>query len=114
MQADVLAEANSGSSDLSMVRSSPVWPLSVGCEHDAESVVLEVFEAVSKPADLLNDHVDRFGAAVGDPAGVEVRQDLLAPGAEGAAEPGDLGDRAGVEAVEHLLGDLSSLAGVAW
>ena len=35
-----------GSSDLSMVRSSPVWPLSVGCEHDAESVVLEVFEAV--------------------------------------------------------------------
>ena len=36
----------SGSSDLSMVRSSTVWPLSVGCEHDAESVVLEVFEAV--------------------------------------------------------------------
>jgi hypothetical protein len=35
-----------GSSDLSMVRSSPVWPLSVGCEPDAESVVLEVFEPV--------------------------------------------------------------------
>jgi hypothetical protein len=35
-----------GSSDLSMVWSSPVWPLSVGCEHDAESVVFEVFEAV--------------------------------------------------------------------
>ena len=35
-----------GSSDLSMVWSSAVWPLSVGCEHDAESVVLEVFEAV--------------------------------------------------------------------
>jgi hypothetical protein len=34
-----------GSSDLSVVRSSPVWQLSVGCEHDAESVVLEVFEA---------------------------------------------------------------------
>jgi hypothetical protein len=35
-----------GSSDLSMVRFSPVWPLSVGCEHNAESVVLEVFEPV--------------------------------------------------------------------
>jgi hypothetical protein len=48
-----------------MVRSSSV-PSSVGCEHDAESVVLEVFEAVSKPADLLDDQVDGFGAAVGD------------------------------------------------
>jgi hypothetical protein len=64
---EAAARSLTGSSDLSMVRSSPVWSLSVGCEHDAESVVLEVFEAVSKPADLLNDHVDGFGAAVGDP-----------------------------------------------
>ena len=57
--------------------------------------MIEVSESVGEPADLLDDQVDGFGAAVGDPAGVEVGQHLLPPGLEGAAEPGDLGDRAG-------------------
>jgi hypothetical protein len=43
--------------------------------------------------------VGGFGAAVADAVGVEVGQDLAFPGAESAAEPGDLGDRTGVEAV---------------
>src|SRR5215213_8117475 len=42
---------------------------------------------------------DGFGAAVADAVGVEVGQDLAFPGAESAAEPGDLWDRTGVEAV---------------
>jgi len=36
-----------------------------------------------------------------------IRTHLCPPGAEGAAEPGDLGDGAGVEAVEHLPRDLA-------
>jgi hypothetical protein len=56
-----------GSSDLSMG-----WPISVrsstvGGEHDSESVVIKVFEAVGQSADLLDDQVDGFGSAVGDP-----------------------------------------------
>ena len=49
--------------------------------------------------------VDGFGAAVGDAAGVELGQDLLAPAAQGPAESGDLGDRAGGEGGDDLLGD---------
>src|SRR5215203_6459797 len=60
---------------------------------------------MSQAADLLDDEVDGFGAAVGDAGGVEVGQHLLAPRLEGAAEPRDLGDRAGREAVQHLLAD---------
>jgi hypothetical protein len=40
--------------------------------------------------------------------GVEVGQHLGPPSAQGAAETGNLGDRAGVEAVQHLHRDLAS------
>ena len=63
----------------------------------------EISESVCKPADLLDDQVDGFGAAVGDAAGVEVGKQLLAPGLEGAAEPSHFGDRARREAGDHLL-----------
>ena len=38
----------------------------VGGEHDSESVVIKVFEAVGQSADLLDDQVDGLGSAVGD------------------------------------------------
>jgi hypothetical protein len=34
--------------------------------------MVKVFESVGEPADLFDDQVDGFGAAVGDAAGVEV------------------------------------------
>ena len=70
--------------------------------------MVEVSEAVREPADLLDDQVDGLGAAVGDPAGVEVGQHLGPPRFEGAPEPGDLGDRAGREAVDDLGRDLTA------
>ena len=45
--------------------------------------MIKVSEPVSEPADLLDDQVDGFGAAVGNPGGVEVGQDLGFPGAKG-------------------------------
>jgi hypothetical protein len=54
----------------------------------------EVAKAPGQAADLLDDQVDGLGAAVGHPVGIEVGQHLLPPGAEGAAEAGDFGDRA--------------------
>ncbi len=86
------------------------WPLSVGPgsvagEEDAEPVVGEVAEPVCQAPGLFDDEVDRFGAAVGHPAGGEVGQDLGVPLLQGAAEPGDLGDGAGVQAVEEVLGE---------
>jgi hypothetical protein len=58
--------------------------------------------------------VDRFGAAVGDAGGVEVGQHLLAPRLEGAAEPRDLGDRAGRKAVQHLWQIVRPVSAPAW
>lgn len=43
-----------------------------------------------------------------DAVGVEVGHDLSLPGAEGAAEPGDFGNGAGVEAVQDLDRDLAA------
>jgi hypothetical protein len=60
---------------------------------------------VGQPPGLLDDAVDRFCPAVADAAGCEVGQDLLAPAAQSLAESLDLGDRAGVERVEELLGE---------
>jgi hypothetical protein len=63
----------------------------------------------------FDDPVDRFGAAVVSSAGGEVGQELLLPGAQGAAQSGDFGDRAGVEAVDDLDRDrppLGETAGV--
>ena len=48
----------SGSSDLSMGWSISVRPSAVGGEHDSESVVIKIFEAVGESADLLDDQVE--------------------------------------------------------
>ena len=56
--------------------------------------MVEVAEPVGEPADFLDDQVDGLGAAVGDAVGVEVGEHLMLPRLQGAAESGDLGDRA--------------------
>src|SRR5215207_7482944 len=89
--------------------SSAVGAVSGGCEQDAQPVVVEISESVCEPADFLDDQVDGFGAAVGHAASVEVGENLGLPGLEGTAEPGDLGDRAGGEAGDHLLRDSPAL-----
>ena len=53
----------------------------------------------------FDEPVDGFGAAVVGSAGGEVGEGRLGPSAEGLAEPGELGDRAGRQGVEELLGD---------
>ena len=60
-------QAIAGSSDLGMGWSISVRPSAVGGEHDSESVVIKIFEAVGQSANLLDDQVDGFGSAVGDP-----------------------------------------------
>lgn len=65
---------------------------------------------MGEPAGLLDEHVDRLCAAVAQAVGAEVGEDLRAPGPQGPAEPGDLGDRAGVQAGEDLLGEQAALA----
>jgi hypothetical protein len=52
----------------------------------------------------FDEAVHGFGAAVARAVGVEVAQELGAPGLEGLAEAGDLGDRARVERGDGLLG----------
>ena len=47
--------------------SGSVGPSPVGDEHDAEPVVIEISEAVGQPSDFLDDQVNGFGAAVGQP-----------------------------------------------
>jgi hypothetical protein len=53
---------------------------------------------VPDPLDLLDQEVDRFGRSVGDAAGVEVGQQLGAPGVDGAGQSLEFVD-AGVGAV---------------
>jgi hypothetical protein len=74
------------------------------------AVVVEVPEVVGQASGLLDEQVDRLGAAVGDAAGVEVGEHLLSPLTQRAAKPGDLGDRAGRERGDDLLGDLTAAA----
>ena len=81
-----------------------VGALSAGGEEHAEAVVGEIAVAVGEAAGLLDEQVDRFGAAVGQSGGVEVGQHLRAPGPQGPAESGDLGDWAAGEAGDDLLG----------
>jgi hypothetical protein len=59
--------------------------------------------ALGEPAGLLDEQVDRLGAAVAQAAGVEVGKDVSAPGGQGTTEPGDLGDGAGRQAGDDLL-----------
>jgi len=77
--------------------------------------MLEVLEAVGKAAGLLDDEVDRLGAAVGDAMGLEPGQDVFAPHLQGPPQPGDLGDRAVMEGADGLLRIALPAAGVsAW
>ena len=85
-----------------------VGPGAVGGEQDADPVVGEVAEAVGEEAGLLDDAVDGLGAGVGDASGGEVGQQLLPPGAQGPAEAGELGDGAGRQRREQLLGPLAT------
>ena len=55
-------------------------------QQEAEPVVVEVAVAVPDPFDLLDQGVDRFGGSVGDAAGVEVGQQYLPPGVDGAGQ----------------------------
>lgn len=50
--------------------------------------------------DLLDEQVDRLGRPVGGAGGVEVGQELGAPGPQRAAEAGDLGDWAAGQRLE--------------
>ena len=65
----------------------------------------------------FDDAVDGFGSAVVRAACGEVGQELGLPGAQGAAQAGDLGDRAGVEGVDDLdrdrppLGEILGVVG---
>ena len=56
----------------------------------------------------FDEPVDGFGAAVARAVGVEVAEELGAPLLQGAAQAGDLGDRARRERGEDLLSDLDS------
>ena len=67
--------------------------LSGGQDHP-ESVVGGVAEAAGDAAVEFDDAVDGFGTAVAGPSGGEVGEELLPPGSQRAAEPGDLGNRA--------------------
>src|SRR5829696_1771137 len=80
-----------------------------GGQDHSESVVCRVAEAAGDPSVEFDDAVNGLGAAVVGSAGGEVGQELVLPGPQGAAEPGDLGDRAGGERGEHLLSDRLAL-----
>ena len=97
-----------------MVGACLVGPSSVGGQHDSQPIMIKVFQSVGEATDFFDDQVDGLGAAIGYPAGVEVGQDLCFPGAEGAAQPGDFGDRAAVEAVEHLWAIARPVVGPPW
>jgi hypothetical protein len=74
-------------------------------EQHAQPVVLAVAETAGNAAVELDEAVDRFGAAVVGTAGVEVGQERFAPLLEGLCESLDLGDRAGRQRGDDLLGD---------
>ena len=50
----------------------------------------------------FDDPVERLGGAVVGPIGGEVGEERVFPPAQGAPQSGDLGDWAGVEALEDL------------
>ena len=76
--ADHLDISFAGSSDLCVV--GPPGSVAGSGQEDAESVVVEGPEAVGQAPGLLDDQVDGLGAAVAHSAGLEVSQDLGAPG----------------------------------
>ena len=79
-----------------------------GGQDHPESIVGGVAEAAGDPAVEFDDAVEGFGAAVAGSAGGEVGQELGPPGGEGAAESGDLGDRAAGEGLDDRQRDPST------
>ena len=63
---------------------------------------------MGEASSLLDHAVDGLGAAVGDPAGGEVGEQLLPPGPQRPAEAGELWDGAGVQRPEQLLRPLAT------
>ena len=76
-------------------------------EH-AEAVVVAVAEAAGDAAVEFDEAVHGFCAAVVRAVGVEVAEELATPRGQGLAEALDLGERAGHEGGQDLLGDGSS------
>jgi hypothetical protein len=65
-------------------------PVGAAVPQEGERVVGEVPESVPDPLDLLDQQVDGFGGPVGDTVGVEVGQQLTAPGVDCAGEANQL------------------------
>lgn len=76
--------------------------------------MLEVAEPAGDAAAEFDDPVVGLGPAVGRAVGVEVGQECRSPAAQCLVEPGDLGDRAGRQGCDQLLGQLTTRAGVGW
>lgn len=85
---------------------------SAGGEEHTEPVVVTVAVAAGQASVELDDPVDGLGAAAFRAVRGEVRQERVAPSAEGASQPRDLRDRAVVERVHDLLGDPPSFGEV--
>jgi len=81
-------------------------------EQHPEPEVVTVSEAAGDPAVEFDQVVDGLGGAVGGAGGGEVRQERLTPLAQRPTEAGDLGDRAGREGREDVLGDASAFGEV--
>lgn len=60
----------------------------------------------------LDDPVDRFGTAVVRAFRGEVREERYPPASQCGSEASDLGDRAGVERADDLLGNPAPLGQV--
>jgi hypothetical protein len=70
-----------------------------------EAVVVAVTEAAGDAAMQLDEAVDRLRAPVVRAACLEVAEELAAPLLQRVSEAGDLGDGAGAERGDDLLGD---------
>lgn len=70
--------------------------------------MLEVPESAGDAAVELDDPAHGLGPAVGRAVGVEVGQERCLLAAQCLAEPGDLGDRAGRQRSDQLLGQLTT------
>ena len=72
-------------------------------EQQPQPVVVEVAVSAGDPLGVLDFQVEVLGRAVRDVGVVEVRDQLVAPGVQGAAEAGQLGDRAVAQLGDQLL-----------
>ena len=73
--------------------------------------MLEVAEPAGDAAAEFDDPVDGFSATVARAIGVEVGQERGLPAALGLPQPRDLGDRAGWQGCDQLLGQAATCSG---